>query len=216
MCGICGKLQFNPTPIDARLLRKMCRSLSCRGPDDEGIYVSHPENPGTCSVGLGHRRLSIIDLSPAAHQPMCNEDESLIITYNGEIYNYKELRDDLIKKGHVFKSHTDTETIIHLYEEKGVECVHDLRGMFAFAIWDENARRLFCARDRAGKKPLVYTHNKGGLLFASEIKSLLIDPSIEKEIDYVAIHHYLTYQYVPSPLTIFKRINARVRLLFKL
>jgi asparagine synthase (glutamine-hydrolysing) len=178
----------------------MCSVLEHRGPDDEGLYVSG-------NVGLGHRRLSIIDLSAAGHQPMANEDGSIRIVFNGEIYNFPQLRDELEKKGHVFSSHTDTEAILHLYEEKGVECLQDLRGMFAFALWDENRRRLLLARDRLGKKPLVYALNNRRLLFASEIKSILLDPGIQKEVDPTALQHYLTYQFVPSPLTIFKGIQ---------
>jgi asparagine synthase (glutamine-hydrolysing) len=178
----------------------MASVINHRGPDDEGIYVKN-------NVGLAHKRLSILDLSPAGHQPMHNEDGSIWIVFNGEIYNFLDLREELQKKGHTFRSRTDTETIIHLYEEKGVECVHDLRGMFAFAIWDENKKRLFCARDRAGKKPFVYAHTEDGLVFASEIKSLLRDPALKRNLDYSAIHHYLTYQYVPSPLSIFKDIK---------
>ena len=178
----------------------MASVINHRGPDDEGIYLK-----GT--VGLAHKRLSILDLSPAGHQPMTNEDGSIWIVFNGEIYNFLDLRDELQKRGHTFMSRTDTETIIHLYEEKGVECVHDLRGMFSFALWDENKKRLFCARDRAGKKPFVYAHTQDGLLFASEIKSLLRDPALGRSLDYRSIHHYLTYQYVPSPLSIFKDIK---------
>jgi asparagine synthase (glutamine-hydrolysing) len=178
----------------------MASVINHRGPDDEGVYVKG-------NVGLAHKRLSILDLSTAGHQPMSNEDGSVWIVFNGEIYNFLDLRDALIKKGHTFVSRTDTETIIHLYEEKGIECVHDLRGMFAFAIWDEHKERLFCARDRAGKKPFVYAHTKEGFVFASEIKSLLRDPLIDKSLDYRAIHHYLTYQYVPSPLSIFENIK---------
>ena len=201
MCGICGKVSSSiDKKVDRTLIGKMSSVLNHRGPDDEGVYLRG-------NVGLSHKRLSIIDLTPAGHQPMCNEDGSIWIVFNGEIYNFLDLREELQKKGHRFTSHTDTETIIHLYEDKGVECVHDLRGMFAFAIWDENKHRLFCARDRVGKKPLVYTLNKEGLLFASEIKSLLIDPSVKKDIDYTALHHYLTYQYVPSPLTAFLSIK---------
>lgn len=201
MCGICGKIYHAADKkVDEALVKKMSSVLNHRGPDDEGVYVKR-------NVGLGHKRLSILDLTSAGHQPMSNEDGSIWIVFNGEIYNYLQLRDTLQAKGHTFSSHTDTETIIHLYEDKGVECVHDLRGMFAFAIWDENKQRLFLARDRAGKKPLVYTHTNEGLLFASEIKSLLIDPSVKNDIDYSSLHHYLTYQYVPGPLTIFKGIN---------
>ena len=201
MCGICGKLfHSRDRTVDGELLRSMASVINHRGPDDEGIYVKN-------NVGLAHKRLSILDLSPAGHQPMNNEDGSIWIVFNGEIYNFLDLREELQKKGHTFRSRTDTETIIHLYEEKGVECVHDLRGMFAFAIWDENKKRLFCARDRAGKKPFVYAHTQDGLLFASEIKSLLRNPALERSLDYRSIHHYLTYQYVPSPLSIFKDIK---------
>jgi asparagine synthase (glutamine-hydrolysing) len=178
----------------------MASVINHRGPDDEGIYVKN-------NVGLAHKRLSILDLSPAGHQPMSNEDGSIWIVFNGEIYNFLDLRDGLQKKGHTFRSRTDTETIIHLYEEKGVECVHDLRGMFAFAIWDENKKRLFCARDRAGKKPFVYAHTEDGLIFASELKSLLKDPALKRNLDYTAIHNYLTYQYVPSPMSIFTSVK---------
>jgi asparagine synthase (glutamine-hydrolysing) len=201
MCGICGKLYHEgDRKVDKELVHRMASLLNHRGPDDEGVYVKD-------NAGLGHKRLSIIDLSPAGHQPMSNEDGSIWIVFNGEIYNYIGLREELQKKGHTFVSHTDTETILHLYEDKGVECVHDLRGMFAFAIWDERRHRLFLARDRAGKKPLVYAHTKEALLFASEIKSLLIDPSVDQQLDYRALHHYLTYQYVPSPRTIFTGIK---------
>jgi len=201
VCGICGTIYHTvDRKVDRALIKKMSSVLAHRGPDDEGVYIKD-------NVGLAHRRLSIIDLTPAGHQPMSNEDGSIWIVFNGEIYNYLDLRKQLQDKGHIFASHTDTETIIHLYEDRGVECVYDLRGMFAFAIWDENKHRLLLARDRAGKKPLVYTHNKEGLLFASEIKSLLIDPSVKKEVDYCALHHYLTYQYIPSPLTSFAGIK---------
>ena len=178
----------------------MASVINHRGPDDEGIYVKN-------NVGLAHKRLSILDLSPAGHQPMSNEDGSIWIVFNGEIYNFLDLRDNLQKKGHTFRSRTDTETIIHLYEEKGVECVHDLRGMFAFAIWDENKKRLFCARDRAGKKPFVYAHTEDGLIFASELKSLLKDPALKRNLNHTAIHNYLTYQYVPSPMSIFTSVK---------
>ncbi len=201
MCGICGKVYHAlDRKVEESLVKRMSSVLTHRGPDDEGVYIKD-------NVGLAHKRLSIIDITPAGHQPMSNEDGSIWIVFNGEIYNYLDLRENLQKKGHIFSSHTDTETIIHLYEEKGVDCVHDLRGMFAFAIWDENKKRLFLARDRAGKKPLLYVHNREGILFASEIKSLLLDPSVNKHIDHTALHHYLTYQYVPAPLSIFTEIK---------
>lgn len=200
MCGICGKINFNSEPVDEILLKRMTSCLSHRGPDDEGIYLKD-------NVGLGHRRLSIIDLSPSAHQPMSNEDGSLWIVYNGEIYNFPELRENLIKKGHTFHSKSDTETIIHLYEECGVDCLKYLRGMFAFAIWDKRNKSLFLARDRVGKKPLYYWHTKDTFVFASEIKAILQDNLVPRKPDYTAIHHYLTYQYVPSHWTAFEGIK---------
>ena len=201
MCGICGNVYDSINRgVDVELLRSMASVINHRGPDDEGIYVKN-------NVGLAHKRLSILDLSPAGHQPMSNEDGTIWIVFNGEIYNFLDLRDDLQKRGHTFRSRTDTETIIHLYEEKGVECVHDLRGMFAFAIWDENKKRLFCARDRAGKKPFVYAHTEDGLIFASELKALLKDPALKRNLNHTAIHNYLTYQYVPSPMSIFTSVK---------
>lgn len=201
MCGICGKIYFDRSrAVDGHLLESMAEVLKHRGPDDSGVYVAG-------HVGLGHQRLSIIDLSAAGHQPMANEDSSIWIVYNGEIYNFEELRCELETKGHVFKSHTDTEVIIHLYEEQGTDCVQRLRGMFAFAIWDSRRQQLFLARDRAGKKPLVYAVADGAFLFASEIKSLLQDPAIDRAVNPEALSHYLTYQYVPGPLTIFRGIH---------
>ncbi|MBI3988608.1 MAG: asparagine synthase (glutamine-hydrolyzing) [candidate division NC10 bacterium] len=206
MCGISGKLFFDPTrAVEEVLIRRMCQVLAHRGPDGEGTYVNGP-------VGLGHRRLAIIDLSEAGRQPMTNEacaeqsrsHGTLWITFNGEIYNFPELREDLLKRGHRFRSKTDTEVILHLYEEKGVECLNDLRGMFAFAIWDEKRRRLFLARDRLGKKPLFYYADHEKFLFASEPKAILEDPDVKAEPDLEAIHHYLTYGYVPSPYSAFK------------
>jgi asparagine synthase (glutamine-hydrolysing) len=200
MCGICGKINFNNEPVDKTLLQRMTSCLSHRGPDDEGIYIKD-------NIGLGHRRLSIIDLSTLAHQPMPNEDETIWIIYNGEIYNFPELREGLIEKGHIFRSRSDTETIIHLFEEHGIECLKCLRGMFAFAIWDEKNKSLFLARDRVGKKPLYYWYSPETFVFASEIKSILQDENYSREPDFTAIHHYLTYQDVPSPWTAFKGIK---------
>jgi asparagine synthase (glutamine-hydrolysing) len=134
MCGICGKISVNGN-VSEELIRKMCGALTHRGPDDEGVYIKK-------GIGLGHRRLAVIDLSPMGHQPMSNEDASLWIVLNGEIYNFIELKDELVKKGHIFKSHTDTEVILHLYEEKGAECLKDLRGPFAFSIWDNREKSL--------------------------------------------------------------------------
>jgi len=201
MCGICGKLYCNPMrKAEQNNISAMASVLAHRGPDDHGIYVDGP-------VGIGHQRLSIIDISPAGHQPMSNEDGSIWIVFNGEIYNFEELRMELQGKGHVFTSHTDTETIIHLYEEEDTDCLNRLRGMFAFAIWDSTKQRLFIARDRVGKKPLVYAVTDDAIIFASEIKALLQDPSVTAEVDCEALHHYLTYQYVPSPWTMFKGIR---------
>jgi asparagine synthase (glutamine-hydrolysing) len=197
MCGICGKLYFDTQrQVDSSLIASMSSVLQHRGPDDHGTYVAGP-------VGLGHQRLSIIDTSAAGHQPMTNEDKSIWIVFNGEIYNFAELRGELEKKGHHFASHTDTETILHLYEEQDIYCLQKLRGMFAFAIWDMRKQRLFMARDRVGKKPLVYTVADGAFIFASELKALIQDPAVPAPVNYEAIHHYLTYQYVPSPCTIF-------------
>ena len=220
MCGICGEADFSTRRIRIESLRRMCDVLAHRGPDDEGMILirgnqyseinpSHrlPTWTDGAEVGLGHRRLAIIDLSAAAHQPMCNEDGSIWIVYNGEIYNFQSIRDELEKKGHLFKSKSDTEVILHAYEEWGVECLSHFRGMFAFAIWDSNLERLFMARDRLGKKPLVYFRQNGRFAFASEIKALLQIPNVENKVNDVAIHHYLTYQYVPSPDTIFEGIK---------
>jgi asparagine synthase (glutamine-hydrolysing) len=171
-----------------------------RGPDDQGIW--HKEN-----VGLGHVRLSIIDLSPLGRQPMTNEDHSVWITFNGEIYNFLELRHELQQKGHQFRSRTDTEVIVHLWEEEGVRCVDRLRGMFAFAIWDDRQKVLFLARDRLGKKPLFYAMLPDRFLFGSEIKAILQDPDFRPEPDLQAIHYYLTYQSVPSPYSAFRSIH---------
>lgn len=201
MCGITGILYFNrDRSVSEALLERMCKTIHHRGPDDGGVYVKG-------NVGLGFRRLAIIDLSPTGHQPMCNEDGTVWIAFNGEIYNYPELREDLIKKGHTFRSRSDTETIIHLWEEEGEGCVEKLRGMFAIAIWDSNHNTLFLARDREGKKPLYYASLSDRLLFGSEIKTILADPEFEVEPDLQAIHHYLAFQSVPSPLCAFKGVN---------
>jgi len=158
-------------------------------------------------VSLGHRRLSIIDLSEAGHQPMCNEDEKIWIVFNGEVYNFQEIRKELEAKGHLFRSKSDTEVVVHAYEEWDVECLKYFRGMFALAIWDMKRKRLFLARDRLGKKPLVYWIGKDRFIFASEIKAILQARGVERKVDLVGLHHYLTFQYVPSPLTIFEGIK---------
>lgn len=200
MCGICGKININQEPVSKDLIKRMTSCLSHRGPDDEGIYIKG-------NVGLGHRRLSIIDLSPLARQPMSNENGDIWIVYNGEIYNFPELKEDLVRKGHVFRSKSDTETIVHLYEEYGIDCLGYLRGMFAFGIWDARDGSLFLARDRVGKKPLYYFHAQDTFVFASEIKSILQDERYLRKPDLIAIHHYLTYQSVPSPWSAFEGIK---------
>jgi asparagine synthase (glutamine-hydrolysing) len=198
MCGISGKLYFNrDRVVDPEVIRRMSAALTHRGPDGEGVYVNGP-------VGLGHRRLAIIDLSEDARQPMANEDGTVMITFNGEIYNFTELRKELDEKGHIFRSRSDTEVIIHLYEEMGPECVKRLRGMFAFAIWDENKQRLLLARDRAGEKPLYYYKESNQIVFGSEIVALLQDRSIPVQPDPRAVWQYLHLRFIPSPLSGFQ------------
>jgi len=198
MCGIVGILNFYGAPVDEDTVRKMCAVLVHRGPDDEGVYIAD-------GIGLGHRRLSIIDLV-SGHQPLSNRDKTIWITYNGEIYNYVELRKQLIGFGHQFVTESDTEVILHAYEQFGEECPKYLRGMFAFAIWDSRRRQLFLARDRVGKKPLFYYHGGGIFAFASEIKALLHHPSIPCEILVSTIPHYFTFGYAPSPHTFYREI----------
>jgi len=203
MCGIYGYLS-SKEKIDPDILHRMGDSLRHRGPDGEGVEIQQSLEWG---LGLGHTRLSIIDLSPAGKQPMCNEDGTIWITYNGEIYNFRELRIELERNGHRFKSNSDTEVIIHLYEERGVRCLERLNGMFAFAIWDQSEKTLFLARDRIGKKPLYYCRYDGGIVFGSEIKALLKHPKVAREIELSSLNKYLSYEYVPAPDTIFKSIR---------
>jgi asparagine synthase (glutamine-hydrolysing) len=199
MCGICGIFAHND--IDT-LIRRMVRSLKHRGPDDSGTYVSKKDN-----ISLGHTRLSIIDLSDAGHQPMSNEDETIWIVYNGETYNFPGLRAQLERKGHRFRSDTDTEVIIHLYEDYGEACVHKLNGMFAFAIWDESQGKLLLVRDRLGIKPLYYCCRNGQFAFSSEIKAILESgiPAYAG-INWQAMYDYFSFLYVPHPQTIFEGI----------
>jgi len=198
MCGIAGKLYFDPTRrAEREVLERMNAVQVHRGPDDAGIHCQGP-------VGLAHRRLSIIDLSPAGHQPMANEDGTIWIVFNGEIYNFQDLRPGLLERGHRFRSRTDTEVILHLYEEQGVGCLASLRGMFAFAIWDGRNRQLFLARDRLGKKPLCYQWDDEAFRFASEAKAILQDAAVSVRPDPEGISLYLTYGYVPSPVSAFQ------------
>lgn len=206
MCGICGIAGIG----DEELLKKMCAVISHRGPDDEGIYVNNKwgQSAGGQSpfiVGLGIRRLSIIDLK-TGHQPIHNENNNVWTVCNGEIYNFNELKQNLENKGHRFYTKTDTEVIAHLYEEYGKDCVKYLRGMFAFAVWDEKDQKLMLFRDRVGKKPLYYTRIGKGFLFASEIKSLLQYNGIKREVNLNSLSHYLTFNYVPGPETMFSGI----------
>jgi asparagine synthase (glutamine-hydrolysing) len=196
MCGICGILRFDGQPSSAEVLAEMTNSLYHRGPDDGGLYAEGP-------AGLGHRRLAVIDPSPAGHQPMANEDRSVWITFNGEIYNFAEIRTELQKRGHIFRSATDTEVILHAYETWGVDCLARFNGMFAFALWDAVRQRLWLVRDRLGIKPLFYMHRKDCLLFASEIKAILCDPSVERRVDVGVLHHFLSLNYTPAPYSLF-------------
>lgn len=198
MCGIAGIVDLQGQPADRSILERMCGRLVHRGPDEQGLHLCGP-------VGLGQRRLSIIDLS-SGHQPMANEDGSVQVIFNGEIYNYHELRTRLQERGHRFGTASDTEVIVHGYEEYGEACVHQFRGMFAFALWDERKQQLFLARDRVGKKPLFYSQAKGQFVFASELQSLLEHPAIRKEVDLAALDEYLTYGYIPAPRTIFRGV----------
>ena len=206
MCGICGKISLNGEAIRPELLTDMCNRIARRGPDDMGIFLSEANGSGV-QVGLGHQRLTIIDLSAAGRQPMANEDGNIWLTYNGEIYNYKELRRELQAKGHRFRSESDTEVVIHLYEEEGLEAVKRFNGMFAFGLWDDKKQRLWLCRDRVGIKPLVYSWDGARLIFASEIKALLADPTVDKELDREALMLYLAFNYVPAPLTMFRGIR---------
>jgi len=200
MCGICGQVNTDPgRPVDPAVLGQMNAVIRHRGPDSDGTYLRD-------NAGLAMRRLAIIDLA-TGDQPMSNEDGTAWIVCNGEIYNHPQLRVELQARGHLFRSRSDTEVIIHLYEEHGPACTDHLRGMFAFAIWDEKRRRLLLARDRLGKKPLYYAQHDGALLFGSEIKCILQYPGLPREIDLEAIHHYLTLQYVPDPWTAFTQIR---------
>jgi len=197
MCGICGFWQ--PEGVDERIVRSMNETLLHRGPDDEGYYFDGP-------VGLGHRRLSIIDLQ-RGRQPLSNEDGTLWIVFNGEIYNFPELRQELEAKGHRFKTQTDTEVIIHLYEEFGSDCVKRLRGMFAFAIWDRRSQKIFLARDHVGQKPLFFFQSNGVFAFASEIKALLQTGHIKAELDPTGMNHLISLRFIPELYTMFKGIR---------
>ena len=199
MCGIAGYFNGQDAgPADYGVVDAMCRTLTHRGPDDQGILTDG-------KLGFGMRRLSIIDLN-TGHQPIANESKSVWVVFNGEIYNYRDLAKWLIARGHHLSTSSDTEVIVHLYEEMGTECVQRLRGMFAFALWDRDRDRLFVARDRLGVKPLYYFWDERRLVFGSELKAVLAHPDVRSELDYLAILYYLRYGYIPDPLTPFHHI----------
>jgi asparagine synthase (glutamine-hydrolysing) len=199
MCGISGIINICGKPADPAILKKMNNTLRHRGPDGEGIKIIG-------NVGLAHKRLSIIDINSGS-QPLSNEDDNIWITYNGEIYNHAVLKESLIKKGHIFKTACDTEIIIHLYEEYGIECLNLLDGMFAFALYDISNKKLFLARDRMGQKPLNYYFKNRLFLFSSELQAIIKHPNAEKIINQQSFHDYLTLQYIPAPNTIYKNIH---------
>lgn len=201
MCGIYGIFSFrDELPLSEGEIRERINILSHRGPNDSGVYMDK-------TVALGHRRLSIIDLNQG-HQPIHNEDQNVWLVYNGEIYNYQELTQQLKSKGHRFYTQSDSEVILHLYEEHGERCVEFLNGIFAFAIWDKREQNLFMARDRLGVKPLFYYQDKNKIIFASEIKAILSDLFLHREINPQALYHYLSLNYIPAPLTMFQNIYA--------
>jgi asparagine synthase (glutamine-hydrolysing) len=199
MCGIAGQARSDGRPVDVGMLESMCAAQEHRGPDSRGTHVGE-------GVGLGIQRLRVIDLD-TGDQPIYNEDRSIAVVLNGEIYNYRELRERLLKAGHKLSSKGDTEVIAHLYEDLGPDCVRELQGMFAFALWDERRRRLFIGRDRVGKKPLFYALRDGALSFASELRALLQDSEVPRDIDHVAIDSYVAYGYVPAPLSAFSAVR---------
>ncbi|MDP6544454.1 MAG: asparagine synthase (glutamine-hydrolyzing) [Phycisphaerae bacterium] len=200
MCGIAGILNFDGAQAQAAVLERMADSMAHRGPDDHGAHVDGP-------AGLAHRRLSIIDLSPAGRQPMCNEDRTVWVTANGEIYNFAEIRRELETAGHHFSSNTDTEVIVHAYEEWGIDCLSRFNGMFAFGLWDSRKRRLWLVRDRIGIKPLFYTRQDKFLAFGSEIKSILADPRVERRIDRESLAYYVALNWTPAPNTLLAGIR---------
>ncbi len=200
MCGICGLLRPSDTePIEREFLQRMNRTLHHRGPDSEGYYLSK-------QIGLAVSRLAIIDVA-GGHQPISNEDSSIFVVFNGEIYNFREIRAQLQLAGHSFSTNSDTEVVVHAYEEWGDAALDHFNGMFAFALWDERRERLLLARDRMGKKPLYWHYSAQGLLWGSEARALLVAPWVDRRVHALALHHYLTLQYVPDPLTIFEGIH---------
>jgi asparagine synthase (glutamine-hydrolysing) len=199
MCGITGIVNINKEPVSLEILRQMTTVLSHRGPDDEGFWTNS-------FSGFGHRRLSIIDLSPLGHQPMQSDDGRFVITYNGEVYNFNNIRIELESKGYKFHSKTDSEVVLKSYQEWGEKCVSKFNGMFAFAVWDKKYNKLFLSRDRYGIKPLYYYNKNGCFLFASEIKSILKHPAVKVCVDLNALTEYFSFQNIFSDLTLFQDI----------
>lgn len=200
MCGIAGILNFDQSRPDRDVIQSMTNAIRHRGPDGQGLHVSAP-------IALGHRRLAILDLSSAGSQPMSNEEKTVWITYNGEIYNFMDVRRELESCGHHFRSSTDTEVVIHAYQEWGVDCLKRLNGMFAFGLWDEGQQRLWLVRDRLGVKPLFYARLPRALVFGSEIKALLEHPAVDRKIDFEALAYYLALNYTPAPYTLFDGVR---------
>ena len=200
MCGIAGILRFDGGQADAQVVQKMTDRLAHRGPDGQGMHLDGP-------VGLGHRRLAVIDLSEAGRQPMSNEDGTIWITYNGEIYNHAEIRRQLEQLGHRFRSRTDTEVVIHAYEQWGTQCLERFNGMFAWGLWDSKLHRLWLVRDRLGVKPLFFTLSAGRVAFASEIKSLLCDGELGRALDHEALAYFLAVNWVPAPHTLLRDVR---------
>jgi asparagine synthase (glutamine-hydrolysing) len=196
MCGIAGAV--STTGVASDIVRRMCDAIVHRGPDSGGLYEDE-------HAALGIRRLAIIDVA-GSDQPVYNEDRSVVVVFNGELYNFASLRAELRSRGHRLGTAGDTECLVHLYEEFGTQLVHRLRGMFAFAIWDRRRKRLLLARDRVGKKPLYWRHTETSLSFGSELKALVQDPALRREVDPVALDHFLTYQYVPAPWSIYREV----------
>ena len=207
MCGIAGLVDFDGPHAPESLVRAMCTAMCHRGPDDEGVMaIPRQAAPHEPRAILGNRRLSIIDVA-GGHQPMSNEDGTVWVVQNGEIYNFQELRARLVASGHTLKTNSDTEILVHMYEEFGDEFVRELDGMFALALWDDRRKRLLLARDRFGKKPLLYAEAGGRLSFGSEFQAILADPAIRREIDYDALDEYLSFMSIPAPLTIYRQIR---------
>ncbi len=204
MCGICGVWEYAAARgnVGRELIADMRDEMQHRGPDDSGELVFDKERGG-----LGFRRLSIIDLSAAGHQPMHGCTDQLWLVFNGEIYNHAELRKGLEERGHVYASRTDSETILHLYEERGLDFVHDIEGDYAIALWDAKLEQLVLVRDRIGVKPLYFYHKDGRFIFASEIKAILKHPGITPDVNEEALYHYLTFMTTPAPSTLFRDIS---------